>query len=138
RGDDKAAAVVGGQLVVQERLEGLEHLVGLGLAGPQQLPERTGTEVECTEQKHLGPMGFHSNTGRCHRYRSFRPEFEAHRALLRSGPAKCVNGGSLREQARLRDQASRTGAASVSDRVTPSLAIDCMLRYRRCTRHSSS
>src|SRR5690606_25547325 len=55
-----------------------------------------------------------------------------------SCPVKCVNGGSLREQARLRAQASRTRAASVSDRVTASLAIDCMLRYRRCTRHSSS
>src|SRR5690606_20383869 len=55
-----------------------------------------------------------------------------------SCPVKCVNGGSLREEARLRAQASRTRAASVSDRVTASLAIDCMLRYRRCTRHSSS
>src|SRR5690606_34575893 len=43
-----------------------------------------------------------------------------------SCPVKCVNGGSLREEARLRAQASRTRAASVSDRVTASLAIDCM------------
>src|SRR5690606_1491081 len=92
RGDDKAAAVVGGQLVVQERLEGLEHLVGLGLAGPQKLPERTGTEVECAEQKHLGPMGVHSNTGRCDRYHSFRPRFEAHRALLTPIPGKSPSG----------------------------------------------
>src|SRR5690606_21239338 len=47
------------------------------------------------------------------------------RSCRRSCPVKCVNGGSLREQARLRAQASRTRAASVSDRVTASLAIDC-------------
>src|SRR5690606_21340978 len=87
------------------------------------------------------PQGPSVSLNQMHTFKIIPPELESSEHLSygeRSCPVKCVNGGSLREEARLRAQASRTKAASVSDRVTASLAIDCMLRYRRCTRHSSS